>query len=320
MRPLSLPRGGKPAAEDALDRRTFLGRLAALGFVTLGPFGPPLFRLDQARAEESGPKPLSVAQGGEPSALVRQAVEKLGGMSRFVRPGSRVVVKPNIGWDRTPEEAANTHPAVVSELCRMAREAGAAEVRVFDRTCNDGRRTYERSGVRAAVEGLDDRAVRLEHVRDEWFEVVDLASAQRLTRWPLYRPALEADVLINVPVVKHHGLTGLTAGMKNLMGIMGGNRGRVHQDIDENLVDLNLAVRSHLVVADATRILLRNGPQGGGTDGVRVANRVAACTDVVTADAWAAREFGVDPLGVGHIRRAHERGLGVADLSRVRVL
>ncbi len=108
--------------------------------------------------------------------------------------------------------------------------------------------------------------------------------------------------------------------MKNLMGVMGGNRGRTHQNIDDCLVDLNFAVRSHLVVVDATRILTRNGPQGGGTDGVRIANRVAAGTDVVAVDAWAAREFGLDPQSVGYIRKGHQRGLGVADLTRVTVL
>ncbi|GAB4253378.1 DUF362 domain-containing protein [Deferrisoma sp.] len=269
-----------------------------------------------ARARPA-PAPLAVAEGDDPAALVRAALAKLGGMEAFVQPGQRVVVKPNLGWDRTPEEAANTHPAVVAELARLARAAGAREVRVFDRTCNDARRCYERSGVAAALEALGDDGVRLEHVRDDGFQVVAIPGARKLTRWPLYRPALAADVLINCPVVKHHGLTGVTLAMKNLMGVMGGNRGRIHWDIDDALVDLNLAVRSHLVVVDATRILTRNGPQGGGTAGVRVANRLAATADVVAADAWGAREFGVDPMGVGYIRRAHERGLGTADLGKV---
>lgn len=307
--------------DAGLDRRNFLSRLAQLGFVSLGPLGVPLFDLGRARASTvPTPQPVAAAEGPDPAALVRQVVGKLGGMDRFVRPGDRVVVKPNIGWDRTPEEAANTHPEVVAELCRLARKAGAGQVRVFDRTCNDGRRTYERSGIRAAVEGLGDGGVRLEHVRDEWFEVVELRGARQLDRWPLYRPALAADVLINVPVLKHHGLTGVTIGLKNLMGVMGGNRGRIHQGIDQNLVDLNLAVRSHLTVVDATRILLRDGPQGGGTDGVRIANRVAASADVVATDAWGAREFGVDPFEIGHLRAAHEQGVGIADLARVDVL
>ena len=297
------------------SRRRFLDRMVRAGLLAAAPLGTPLLALAGPR-----PRPLAVAEGPDPAALVRAAVGKLGGMERFVRPGDRVVVKPNIGWDRTPAEAANTHPAVVAEVCRLARRAGARAVRVFDRPCNDPRRTYERSGIRDALDALGDRGVRLEHVREGAFEVVEIPGARKLTRWPLYRPAVTADVLINCPVVKHHGLTGVTIAMKNLMGIMGGNRGRIHWGIDDNLVDLNLAVRSHLVVVDATRILTRNGPQGGGTEHVRAVNRVAATADVVAADAWGAREFGVPPLSVGHIRRAHERGLGLADLGRVPIL
>lgn len=302
-----------------LDRRRFLLRLAQLGFVASAPGGVPLLRLPEAWAAPA-PRPLAEASGPDPARLVREAVGKLGGMGKFVRPGQTVVVKPNLGWDRLPEEGANTHPAVVAEVCRLCLEAGAKRVRVFDRTCNDARRTYERSGARAAVEGLRSDRAALEFVDEDRFEVVDLQRAAKLTRWPLYRPALEADVLINVPVVKHHGLTGVTIAMKNLMGIMGGNRGRIHQGIEDNLADVNSAVRSHLVIVDATRILLRNGPQGGGTDGVRAAHRLAATTDVVAADAWGAREFGVTPLSVASIKRAAERGLGVADLAKVPIL
>ena len=301
----------------SLSRRRFLTRLTQLGFLALSPLGLPVWRRTAHAAPI--PQPLSTAGGTDPAALVREVVGKLGGMGRFVSAGDRVVVKPNLGWDRTPEEAANTHPEVLAELCRLALDAGAGEVRVFDRTCNDARRTYQRSGANDALAAFGGK-VRLEHINDNRFEVTDIPGAEKLTSWPLYRPALEADVLINVPILKHHGLSGVTIGMKNLMGVMGGNRGRVHQGIDENLVDLNLAVRSHLTVVDATRILTRNGPQGGGIGPVRIANRLAASADVVTADAWGAHEFGTSPMAIGHIRRAHERGLGIADLGRVPVL
>jgi uncharacterized protein (DUF362 family) len=301
-----------------LTRRRFV-QLAGLGLASLGP-GFPLFSRRRAEAAPPAGEPLAEVRGADPATLVREALGKLGGMGRFVRAGQTVVVKPNIGWDRTPEEAANTHPAVVAEVCRLAVAAGAKRVRVFDRSCNDARRTYERSGIRAAVEGLRDERVRLEFVDEDRFELTSLRNAVRLTRWPLYRPALEADVFINVPIVKHHGLTGYTGALKNLMGVMGGNRGRIHQDIDENLADVNAHLRSHLVVMDATRVLLRNGPQGGGTDGVRVAGLLAATSDVVAADAWGARELGVNPSTIDHVRKAAERGLGIADLKRVRIL
>lgn len=323
------------------ERRAFLKKLSAAGFAV--GLGGALPFFDATATAAPSPKPLAAVWGGaasstggatvsgtvsgavsDPAKLAREAVDKLGSMSAFVKPGFNVVIKPNIGWDRTPEEGANTHPAVVVALAQMALEAGAARVQIFDRTCNDSRRCYKRSGVEDAIKALsrelDDDRVVLSFVDDIRFETVEIKGGKSLTRWPLYRPALAADALINVPVLKHHGLTGITVGMKNMMGIMGGNRGRIHRDIDESLVDVNMAVRSTLTVVDATRVLTSGGPQGGGTKNVRIENRMAACEDVVTADAWGATIFGVDPMKVGHIRRAHERGLGIADLDRVQIL
>jgi uncharacterized protein (DUF362 family) len=307
------------------ERREFLKKLSAAGFAVGLGGALPLFDATGARAEAApSPKPLAAVKGDDPALMVREAVGKLGAMSKFVKPGFTVVIKPNIGWDRTPEEGANTHPAIVAELAKMALEAGAEKVQIFDRTCNDSRRCYKRSGVEDAIEALskeiDDDRVTLSFVDDIRFETVEIKGAKSLTKWPLYRPALAADALINVPVLKHHGLTGVTIGMKNLMGVMGGNRGRIHKKIEDSLVDLNMAVRSTLTVVDATRVLTKGGPQGGGTKNVRIENRLAACEDVVTADAWGAKVFGVDPMEVAHIRRAVERGLGIADLEKVTII
>ena len=301
------------------ERRDFLKTLARTGFYVGIAGGLPLLDVSRAKAAPV-PQILSEGLGTTPAELVRSALLKQGGMEAFVKPGDVVVIKPNIGWDRTPEEAANTNPELVRELALMAREAGADEVHVFDRSANDARRCYKRSGIEDALKILRDSQIRVSHMADIRYEVVQIQGAQELDKWPLYRPALEADVLINVPILKHHGLSGITVGMKNLMGIMGGNRGRIHKKLDDSLVDLNFAVRSHLTVVDATRILTANGPQGGGTANVKELGLVAACTDVVTADAWGAKVFGRDPMSVGHIRRAHERGLGIADLSQVTTL
>ena len=120
----------------------------------------------------------------------------------------------------------------------------------------------------------------------------------------------QADRLVNVPVVKHHSLSRLTCGLKNHMGLIGGSRGRLHQDVHAALTDLAAAFRPTLTVVDATRVMKRNGPTGGRLEDVEVVNAVAAGTDPVACDAWAARLLGLDPRDVDHVVLADGRGLG----------
>ena len=165
---------------------------------------------------------LAVAKGEDPSAITRKAVDLLGGMGRFVKQGDVVVVKPNIGWDRSPEQAGCTNPEVVAALVTMAKESGAKAVKVFDYSCNDARRTYKSSGIDEAVK----KAGGLIYFCDEWkYFPAEYPKGALMGDWPVFRDAVECDCFINVPVAKNHGLTTLTLSMKNLMGICGGRRG-----------------------------------------------------------------------------------------------
>jgi uncharacterized protein (DUF362 family) len=238
-------------------------------------------------------------------------------MGKFVRAGQRVVVKPNIGWDRSVEQAANTHPEVVAAVVKMCLEAGAGEVLVFDRTCNDQRLCYRRSGIEAAVEAIDDRRVKIFHPDERRYVVVPIPGGKALSSWEFYEDALAADVFVNVPIAKHHSLSGLTMGLKNVMGVAGGNRGRIHTGFDDKIVDLILARPSNLVVLDATRVLLARGPQGGRLEDVAHPGVVVAGADVVAVDAYATRFFGRTPGDIAHLVRAAERGLGTMDLAQV---
>jgi uncharacterized protein (DUF362 family) len=241
-------------------------------------------------------------------------------MDRFVRQGDVVVVKPNIGWDRTVEMAANTHPEVVTSLVHLCLEAGARLVRIFDRTCNDERRCYTRSGIRAAVEKIGSERVSLEYVDPRSYSEVAIRGGRAFDRWEFYLPALEADRLINVPIAKHHSISGLTLGMKNLMGVIGGNRGRLHSNIAEALTDIASVLHADLTVVDATRILVANGPQGGRIQDVRSPETLIASPDIVAADAYAATLFNLAPEDIPTIVAAARRGLGVMDLKRVQMV
>lgn len=295
-----------------MKRRDFL-RKAILTGATLSLAGgiDPLLALVEGAERPD----LAVVRGPLPERITRAAVGELGGMGRFVSRGDIVVVKPNIGWDRTPEYAANTNPGVVAELVRLAYEAGAKTVKVFDYPVNDPRRTYRQSGIAAAataagarVSFIDERKFRDTAVRGEL-----------LKSWPLYTEILEADKVINVPIAKVHGIATLTLGMKNWMGVMGGWRGRIHQRLDESLVDIARVVRPSLIVLDAVRILVANGPQGGSLADVRRLDTVVAGTDQVAVDAFGSTLFGLKPDALGCVRIGHGSGLGNMNLSRLRV-
>ncbi len=261
---------------------------------------------------------LAVIKDGAPKELVDKAIYALGGMKRFVSKGDNVIVKPNIGWDRNPNQAANTHPEVVKELIKLCLDAGAGKVRVFDNTCNDPRRCYVNSGIKDAVESLDDSRVSIYLIDERKFVDVKIKDKLILGKWKFYKDALEADVFINVPVAKHHGLTRLTLGMKNIMGIIGGRRGSIHVDIDKKLPDLNQVVKSDLTVIDMTRVLIAHGPSGGNLDDVKVLNTVVASPSVVTADAQAAKIMGVPTATLQWLINGYKVGLGEMDLGKVK--
>jgi len=299
-----------------MDRRRFLQKAVAL---TAGAGMPvPLVNITKALAAAPAPE-VSMVTGVPYEAAVRRALSMLGGMGAFVGEGSRVVIKPNIGWDRSPELGANTHPLVVRALAEMALEAGAAEVKVFDRTCNERRRCYVNSGIQSALEEMDDGRVRLEHIDDRKFVEVDIKRGKSLKRWQIYKDALDADCYINVPVAKNHGLSRLTLGLKNSMGVIGGNRGSLHFDIGQKLADLATVLQPTLTVVDATRMLLANGPQGGRLSDVKVADTIIATRDPVAADALATTLFGLRPEDIGSTVAAFSMGLGEMNVDAMRI-
>ncbi|HOJ43111.1 MAG TPA: DUF362 domain-containing protein [Syntrophorhabdaceae bacterium] len=260
---------------------------------------------------------VAVSEGKDYAEITRTCISALGGMDKFVKKGDVVVVKPNIGWDRRPEFAANTHPVVVRTIVEECIKAGAKIVRVFDNTCNDPRRCYENSGIEAALKGI--KGVELRYTEREKFKEVKI-NGVFLKSWEIYEDALKANVFINCPIAKHHGLTGLTLGLKNMMGVMGGNRGYIHREIEDALSDLNTFVKSHLVIIDATRILTNHGPQGGNLRDVKVLNKIIASKDIVAADAYATTLFNLKPEDISTTVTAYKRGLGEINLNKIKIL
>jgi len=324
--------GARSEPAPSLTRRAALLQLLGLGGAAAGATGAAIWlshrsarpipaaaeqsRRDHRVSEDPRFPALTVVQNGEPRALAAQALENLGGIRRFISRNDVVVLKPNIAWDRTPEQAANTNPDLVAEVVRQCWQAGARRVIVTEVPCNEPRRCFARSGIEAAA-----RAEGAEVLLPDWdrFPEVDLGGVV-LKNWPVFQPFLEADKVINLPIAKHHSLTGATLGMKNWYGILGGERNRLHQQIHQSLADLAAFMLPTLTLLDCYRVLLRNGPTGGSLDDVALKRTLVAGTDPVAIDAWAAKAYwNLDPEQLPYLHMAAARGLGTVEFDKLAV-
>jgi uncharacterized protein (DUF362 family) len=318
---------GKPLApgprpKARLRRRLLQAAGALVGAGALGAAGYALWDRRQrfARAaDRSIPDhrvplpatlpPLVVAHGADPARNVRAAIERMGGMRQFVSPGDVVLVKPNVAWDRGPAQAVNTHPDVVAELVRACREAGASRVIVSDCPVKTARATFERSGILAAATRAGAEIALPEDSR-----LLTVKLSERLGTWDVLEPFVLATKIINAPIAKHHGLTRVTGGMKNWIGITTSRRITFHADLHNSIAELAALMRPTLTVIDASRVLMRNGPQGGNLADVKEIGAVAASIDPVAADAWACDLVGARREQLPEYLRVAERmGLGRTD-------
>jgi len=260
---------------------------------------------------------LVVARGGEPEEMVQRALAALGGMGQFVRSGDDVIVKPNICVSyHTYEYAATTNPWVVSALVRLCLEAGARRVRVMDYPFGGApEQAYVRSGIQeqVAVAGGEMEIMSLFR-----FVPTEIPLGLDLRQCDIYDDVLNADVVIDVPIAKHHGLARLTLGMKNLMGVIH-DRPAMHRNLGQRLADLTSRVRPALTVVDAVRILVDNGPTGGSLDDVRKMDTVIVSPDIVAADSYAATLLGLQPDDLAYVRAATAMGLGRSDLDSLKI-
>jgi uncharacterized protein (DUF362 family) len=248
---------------------------------------------------------------------VGAALAALGGIERFVKQGANVIIKPNICTDyHPPEYATTTNPQVVGELVRLCLGAGAKRVRVMDSPFGGSPASaYAVSGIEEAVKAAGGEMEVMSPVK---FSQVDLPLGKDITSWDVYRDVLEADLLINVPIAKHHSLATLTLGGKNLLGVIT-RRNSIHQNMGQRIADLVSLVRPGLTVVDGYRILMDHGPTGGSLDDVRQAQTVIASHDIVAADAYAATLFDKKGEEISYILKSSEMGLGTLDLASIKI-
>ena len=322
----------KPDETTGLTRREAMLQLLRVGGVAAGAavagvwlsehsFRPIPAKAEEARrdhriADDSALPHLVVVKGGEPRELVQRAFDDLGCIRRFVSRQDVVVLKPNIAWDRTPEQAANTNPDLVAEVVRQCWQAGAKRVIVTDVSCNEPRRCFHRSGIQAAARAEGAEVILPD---PELFREVDMGGVV-LKSWPVFTPFLEADKIFNLPIAKHHVLTGATLGMKNWYGILGGERNRLHQQIHQSLADLASFMLPTVTLMDCYRVLVRNGPTGGNLEDAVLKKTLVAGTDPVAIDAYVAKAYwNLDPAQLPYLQMATARGLGTVDFEKLAV-
>lgn len=251
--------------------------------------------------------------GESPYDITKKSVEMLGGMGKIISKQDIVMIKPNIGWNRKVEQAANTNPEVLRAIIEMAFDAGAKKVIVMDHPCHKAEDTYRRSGIKEVVKksGADLR------YSDENRLVVHDFKGEKLKKWPIFKDHLEVDKFINVPILKHHASAGLTIGMKNLYGIIGGRRGKLHRNMGDNIADLANGFKTDLTIIDAFRILKRNGPVGGRLSDVEMKKTVICSRNIFEGDVVAVDLFGKNIEEIPFIEAAFKRGMGKKDLNKI---
>lgn len=266
---------------------------------------------------------LVAVMGGEPEVMLNKALDALGGINRFVKKGQKIVIKPNIGWDRKPELAANTNPKLIQSLVKKCLDAGAQKVTVFDHTCDNWQKCYESSGIAEAVKAVGGIVVP---GNDEKYykKEISLPKGVVLKSAKIHEALDEADAWINVPVLKNHGGAKFTCCMKNYMGIVWDRRYFHQNDLQQCIADVCTWTKKPVLnIVDAYRIVFQNGPQGRSAADVAMVKSLIASTDIIAADTAALSFFNqvkkLDMEAVSHITKGEAHKLGTTRLDDLKI-
>lgn len=308
-----------------MDRRKFLKAIALTGATTTIIKDTEAMNLltQSFKTKDAATKyDLVAVLGGEPEAMFRKAIAELGGMKKFISKGDKVCIKPNIGWDKTPELAANTNPGLVAEIIKQCFEAGAKEVTVFDHSCDDWRKCYANSGIEEAAKAAGAKVVPAH--QESYYRSVSLPKGKNLKETKVHQAIIDADKWINVPILKNHGGAQLTISMKNYMGIVW-DRGYFHaNNLQQCIADVCTYDKKPILnVVDAYRLMKTNGPRGRSLADVVLSKGLFISQDIVAVDTAAANFFNQIremPLErVGHLKRGEELGVGTMDLEKLNI-
>lgn len=306
-----------------MKRRDFFKSAAVVGIASI--FKPGTLAASTTAASkisvQTGVDMVAV-MGGEPEIMLIKAMKELGGIGKYVKKGQKVVIKPNIGWDKKPEMAANTNPELVGALIKLCKSAGAAEVLVFDHTCQDWQKCYTNSGIKAAVEKAGGKMVPGND--ESYYREVQVPKGVQLKTAKIHKAILDCDVWFNVPVLKHHGGAKNSISMKNLMGIVWDRQFFHSNDLHQCIADsATIYKKPALNIVDAYRIMKSNGPQGKTEADAVTLKSLIISPDFVAADTAAMKMFSqVQPTNIADVRyiaMAEKLKVGTQHLDKLNV-
>jgi uncharacterized protein (DUF362 family) len=301
-----------------VNRRKFIKSIAVAAAVGAVASKLPKAVFAQGTSAAGALPDVVGVRNGEPIAMFRKGIDALGGMQAFVKPGQKVIIKPNISFDSGAERAANTNPDLVGEIVRQAKAAGASEVAVFDHTLNEWKSSYKNSGIADAVEKAGGKML---YANDEkLYQKFSRPAAKKLKETAIFKPLLEADVFINVPVLKNHGGAKMSCAIKNLMGVVWDRRSWHGNDLNQSIAEVLYYTKPTLNIVDAYRVMLANGPRGVSTDDVSLKKYLLISKDIVAADTAACGIIGYPLDSVPYIGIARDLGFGRTDLAKLNVL
>ncbi|MCC8153001.1 MAG: DUF362 domain-containing protein [Tannerellaceae bacterium] len=305
-----------------MKRRDFLKTSAIAGAaLTLNFEGLQAALSSNTMTVEAVPDMVAV-MGGEPAALLDKALETLGGIGNYIKKGQKVVIKPNIGWDRTPELAGNTNPELIKALIKKCLDAGTSKVTVFDHTCDEWRKCYTSSGIEAAAK--EAGALVVPGNEERYYKEVAIPNGVKIKSAKIHEAILEADAWINVPILKNHGGAKLSCAMKNYMGIVWDRRFFHQNDLQQCIADIcTWQKKPVLNIVDAYRMMHQNGPQGKSAADVATLKSIIVSPNIVAIDTAALGLFNqvkkLDMEAVGHIGLGESMKLGTTDLQKLNI-
>ena len=320
--------------DKKLGRREFLSRAGKAG-ISIAAAGTVAYLL----YDSEGPKPggkaeelvtlpdfsipqiagqtISVVQGSDRVETLNKAIELLGGIERFIKPGETVAIKPNVAFASPPMLGATARPELVAEVVRLCYSRGKArQVIVADNPINDPASCFMLSGIGKAASEAGAKVIL---PKNHLFKNTTLAGGKLIKNWPIFfGPFEKIDKLIGIAPVKHHHRSGASMTMKNWYGLLGGRRNIFHQDINTIIAELAMMVKPTLVILDGTEVMMTNGPTGGSISDLRRANTLIAGCDMVAADSYGCSLLDLKVSDLAYLTKAEKAGAGTTDYKSLK--